>query len=426
MAPVSQKHGTVSQKHGTDFTLYREAFTGVETTPGQSSTPLWATLFDGDCEIHAPLSLPALMAIPNRRGVFLLEGSGGEPILLASAASVRTRMRSKLTAPENPDQPSRQADLRTISSRLRWKLSDSHFEALWHYWQLSRVIYPKTYRELLNLQGAWFLQVDVAAAAPFLSRTQDVTRGGRYLGPFMTGRSAQKFLEMLEDAFDLCRCLDELRAAPHGRGCVYRQLGRCPGPCQGLISIEEYRRTVTQACDFAAGRRADVRGEMDGRMRELAAQQRYEEAANLKARLKRLDEFDKPEYAHVAPLETFRFLYVHPGPRRSVKVFFIDRGEIQLGVTLAWPAEQAAVEQLLLAGNMFFAQPRPIDAARQEGLSLVSHYLFYPDERSGLALRWQAALTAAEVVQAIDHSAEKLKLTKKPKDDKPQALQPGE
>jgi excinuclease UvrABC nuclease subunit len=356
------------------------------------------------------------MAIPNHRGVFLLEGAGGEPILLATAASIRTRMRSKLTAPENPDQPTRQADLRTISSRLRWKLSDSHFETNWHYWQLSRVIYPKTYREMMNLQDAWFLQCNVDAAAPWLSRAQDVTRPGAYLGPFMTGRSAQRFLEMLEDAFDLCRCLDELRAAPHGRPCVYRQLGRCLGPCEGAISMEEYRRIVRQGCDFAAGDRLGVRREMEGRMRELAAGQHYEQAANLKARLKRLEDFDKPEYAWVAPLEKFRFLYLHPGPKRSAKVFFVDRGEMPLGGMLAWPADKPAIEQALAAARMFFPQPREMNSARQEGLSLVSHFLFYPDERAGLALRWSESLSADEVTLAMEQAKEKLKLVKSAKD----------
>src|ERR1035437_2063842 len=89
---------------------------------------------------------------------------------------------------------------------------------------------------------------------------------------------------------------------------------------------------------------------------------------------------------------------------------------MQLGGMLAWPADKPAIEQALAAARMFFPQPREMNSARQEGLSLVSHFLFYPDERAGLALHWSESLSAYEGTLAMEQAKEKLKLVNSAKD----------
>ena len=61
--------------------------------PGSKATPAWKELFDGGVAIAAPPGLEELAGIPAKRGVFLLEGPAETPILLATAANIRSRMR---------------------------------------------------------------------------------------------------------------------------------------------------------------------------------------------------------------------------------------------------------------------------------------------------------------------------------------------
>ena len=38
---------------------------------------------------------------------------------------------------------------------------------------------------------------------------------------------------------DLCRKHDILVQAPTGQACVYHEMGRCPAPCDGSMTLEE-------------------------------------------------------------------------------------------------------------------------------------------------------------------------------------------
>ena len=232
----------------------------------------WKKLFDGDVAIAPPLDEDALASIPGKRGVFFLEGPDEAPVLLATAANIRSRMRYRLSPPAGS--PGKRADLREIAAHLRWKLADSHFETDWQFLELARVLYPATYPALLGFQPAWFVHVDLKDRYPWFRRTREVFAArGRYFGPFRDKHAAQRFIEVLQDAFDLCRCEQVLRQAPHGTPCAYAQMGRCRVPCAGGITMDAYRLIAAEACRCAAGEREPVRSALKAEMSRLADQQ---------------------------------------------------------------------------------------------------------------------------------------------------------
>ena len=280
---------------------------------GSKAKPGWSKLFDGDAPIAAPLGADELAAIPGRRGVFLLEDAQSAPILLATAANIRSRMRFRLAPPDETS--SRRVDLREVAAHIRWKLADSHFETDWQFLELARKVYPDTYPGLLSFQPAWFIHVDRQDRCPWLQRTREVFAGaGEYFGPFRDKHAAQRFIELLQDVFDLCRCEQVLRQAPNGTPCVYAQMGRCRVPCAGGIGMDEYRGIVAEAGRCAAGDREAIRSALIAEMSRHADQRQYEQAANCKARLARLGELDKPDCRYAAPAEQVAYLLVQRGP----------------------------------------------------------------------------------------------------------------
>jgi excinuclease UvrABC nuclease subunit len=366
-------------------------------------------LFDGSTDFQAPLSLEGLMAIPNKRGVFLLEDASGRPILLATAAAIRTRMRSRLTAPED-NQPSRQADLRQIARRLAWKLCGSPFETDWQYWALARAIYPQRYRELLGFAPAWFMHVNLSDKLPALRRTQNLSAAGECLGPFPSGKAASRFVDALADACGLCRHENILRQAPHGRGCVYRQMGRCHGACEGAITMEAYRLIVAQACQAAGGQRQAIREELSSQMRQLAGQRKFEQAAIVKGRLAHLAELDGGDYIHVRSLGQFRYLLFQRAlSAKKVRSFLVEPGSIAAGPELAWPVTPEQAQAVLAAFRGLAEPPLPPDPVGREAISLVSQYFFSAPEKRGLVVHYHDALAAAELAELIQQNQESLK-----------------
>ncbi|MHC4718294.1 MAG: hypothetical protein ACYS5V_15085, partial [Planctomycetota bacterium] len=218
--------------------------------------------------------------------MFLLEGAGGEAILLATAASIRSRMRQKLAAPDADTKVSRRIDLREVARGLRWRLTTSHFETDWQWLELARMIYPRTYRKMLGFAPAWFVHVRTADAFATFHKVRQVPAAGACFGPFPTSRACGRFIEILQDVFDLCRC--EQLFSGGGAGCIYAQMGKCIAPCRDAEPERTYRDMVARACRCAAGDRQTVARELADDMRRLAADREYEQAGRCKARLERL------------------------------------------------------------------------------------------------------------------------------------------
>ena len=372
----------------------------------------WINQFDGLLEVNPPLGEDLLARLPAKRGLFLLLAEGERPVVMLSAADIRSRLRTRLQNPP-PDQARKKtADLRAITTKILWKLADSSFEADLNYLELARAIWPGGFAKLLAWKGGWFVHVDPSEKFPHFSKTNgQLPSNGRCFGPFGSGKSAQRFIDAIVDAFDLCRDYRCLVKSPHGQPCAYLQMGRCLGPCDGTISLEDYRIAVARAADFAAGGRAEYRQELIERMKDASGRMEYEKASAIKARLDRLAELDGPEYRHVAPLEQFRFIVIRHGPtRRQMKVFLVDRGLIVSFGVLRYPLVAAELEAVLARMSRLVDSPDSPGRDDRWRLALVASYLYSGDRRKGLMLRWRNDFTANQLAAAVDSSAGNLSL----------------
>jgi excinuclease UvrABC nuclease subunit len=64
--------------------------------------------------------------------------------------------------------------------------------------------------------------------------------------------------------------------------CLEHEIGRCTGPCRGVLEPGKYQETVTQAREFLRGNAAAVLGRLVAARDRAAMAQRYEEAARLR------------------------------------------------------------------------------------------------------------------------------------------------
>jgi excinuclease UvrABC nuclease subunit len=374
-----------------------------------------ASLFDAAAQVVWPLSDEQLAAVPAKRGVFCLLADDDRPIVLLTGADIRARLRARL-AQREPAERKKTADLREITRTILWKLATSHFETDLLYLELARTIWPAEYTGMLAWRAPWFVHVDPRDKYPHLDAAREVLgRQGRYIGPFADGKSAQRFVETVQDAFGLCRHLRCLRLAPNAPPCAYAQMGKCVSICDGTMSLDDYRALVARAADFAAGDRQRTIAELTAEMKAAAAELRFERAAALKTLLGRLGELDKPAYEHVRPVERFRFILVQQGESsRAAKVFLAAGGTIASGPPLPYPPDQqhcaAALAAMADLDRHVASAPLPsgdeLTVARQR-MGLVAGYLFSGELKRGLMLPWEPT-TAPGDLAAATHSAAKL------------------
>jgi len=395
----------------------------------------WDFMFDGRLEVVGTLDDDQLAAVPGKRGVVLL-AAGEAPIQLITAANIRQRVKTRLDEPQD-DALKKSADLRKITTSVLWKLSGGPFEADLCLLEIARKLWPDKYADQIHWKPPWFVHTDPSEKRPRFWRSRKLPgRAVRSFGPFIKGTDAEGFVTALSDAFYLCRDHRCLSNAPHAKRCSYGQMNRCLPLCDGTVDIERYLRAVDDAVEFASGRRDVLANGLRDEMKKAAGELEFERAAALKARLKRLDEFEKPAFKYVRPVEDFKFLAAQPGGgKRKLRVFAVNGGEIPAAACLRYPFEvnpddspdkYAGTELDALIGQMkTIASSEPkIDDASALRMGLVARYLFSGPKRRGLIVRWFDSMEPPWLAARIRAVAEDLNLStvtprgKSPKADK--------
>lgn len=334
------------------------------------------------------------LAMPDRPGVFAFEDDDGGTLALAITQSLRRLIRSKLETEPRADGPSRKIDYRAIVRKVRAMTVGSRFEAEWAYLQLARSRIPTTYASLLDHWRGWFVHVDPEAdfprwtktCRPFASiprvtgATEATGMAGCYFGPMPDKHSAGQYIEMIEDAFDLCRFYHILTDAPDAKACVYKEMGRCPAPCDGTITMDEYRKTILSAAEFAKTPYPEWCAAIERDIKIASQDQDYEAAAFAQTLLERTRLAGRPAYGLVATIEQFRFLGLFTSERKQYgRVFLILGGWIEPLADIPLAADSRAIEELIEAvHSRAEARPLALTHNASENIGLVCRGLFRP------------------------------------------------
>ena len=218
--------------------------------------------------------------LPEQPGVYLYFNTAGETIYIGKARALRDRVRNYLGA-YGPD-PKTNA-LLDEAARLEVIVTDSVVEALALENNLIKQRSPK-YNILLRDDKTYpYLQLTANEAFPRVLVARRVARDGSfYAGPFMPAQLARKTMSLTHRLFGIRSC-NEVITGKRDRPCLEYDIKRCIAPCVDTIcSPDEYGRAVKLTHLFLEGRNDELIRSLDGRMAEASADERFEEAAQLR------------------------------------------------------------------------------------------------------------------------------------------------
>ncbi|MDQ4065511.1 MAG: DEDD exonuclease domain-containing protein [Actinomycetota bacterium] len=208
--------------------------------------------------------------LPRGIGVYRFIGATGNTLYVGKATDIRTRVRSYFYG----DPRRKIRDLLRETQRIDAQRCPTTLEA---EITESRAIHDEQppYNRAGKRWGTWYVKFTVAGRGKIAPARVPKHDGATYLGPFASVRVARALVEAFRDASAIHRCAEPSRC----RGCAFSDLRRCAGQ-----DPDNHRNEVARLLNAVVEDPSPVFGALARRMRRLADQHRYEEAADLRDR----------------------------------------------------------------------------------------------------------------------------------------------
>ena len=223
--------------------------------------------------------------LPNAPGVYLFRGRDGRVLYVGKSVDLRSRVKSYFYG----DGRKKVGDLLAETSTVDGVPCGSELESLILEARLIRRHEPKYNRRGKTWRKYAYLRIDDSEAYPRIKVVRETKGGGAFLGPFPSSHLARLAKEALEDVFPIRRCTTAMRASTRFAPCALAEMHRCLTPCDGRVGPERYEELVRSLIS-SLSTPGGLLGTLEARMRDLAEQERFEEATLARDRLRALAE----------------------------------------------------------------------------------------------------------------------------------------
>lgn len=153
------------------------------------------------------------------------------------------------------------------------------------------------------------------------------SKTGEYFGPFASAGAVNRTLNILQKAFMLRNCSDNV-FANRQRPCLQYHIKRCTAPCVSSVDEHEYETQVAEARAFLSGKSRDVQQRFVKLMEQASDRQDYELAARYRDRIKALTTIQGQQDIHMDGVGNADvFSLYKDGAKSCVQVFFYRAGQ---------------------------------------------------------------------------------------------------
>ncbi|MEI6634630.1 MAG: excinuclease ABC subunit UvrC [Chlamydiota bacterium] len=221
-----------------------------------------------------------LKKFPRKPGVYLMKGAGGEVLYVGKAVDLRRRVESYFTG--RGDGRAAIPAMVSRADEVDFIVTDTENEALLLEETLIKEHRPRYNVSLKDAGACAHIRLSVDEEYPRMEITRHLRRdGARWFGPYSSANDARRTVRFLQRAFPLRDC-GTADCARRARPCIKHQIGRCSGPCRGLIGKRDYAALVRRVDLFLSGRTGSLLRELGREMRRESAALRFEKAREIR------------------------------------------------------------------------------------------------------------------------------------------------
>jgi len=225
---------------------------------------------------------------PKTPGVYLFFDAQKTVLYVGKATSLRDRVRQYFSGQDTRGE--RIENLVLESDDISVIETDSVLEAL-----LLEAELIKKYQPKYNIDGkddksfSYFVITHEKFARVLIMHKTDfdkekfqtsIYKKGKIFGPYTSRDQMQIALKIIRKIFPFHN-----RSEKSEKGCLSYQIGLCPGPYDGAITLEEYKRNMRNISLFLSGRKKKLLKDLNREMKKYAKSEEFEQAEKVKRQI---------------------------------------------------------------------------------------------------------------------------------------------
>lgn len=229
---------------------------------------------------HKAIIEEQLALLPDLPGVYMMKDADGEIIYVGKAKNLKNRVRSYFRGFD-----SHELKTQTLVVAIRdfdYIIANNETEALMLEANLIKRYQP---RFNILLKDDKFYPYIVVTDEPFprffMTRNVAAFPGAKVFGPYTSAGHVQRLVEYLVTTYRLRECGKKIDGKSQ-RPCLNYYIGRCSGPCAGLVSEAEYTSSVVLAEHVLKDGSSKLQKKLEAEMLECAEKLEFEKAAALR------------------------------------------------------------------------------------------------------------------------------------------------
>ncbi len=233
-----------------------------------------------------------LKTLPENPGIYKYFDSTNKIIYIGKAKNIKKRVHSYFTKIHDNRKTSMLVNKIT---NIEFTLVDSEIDALLLENSLIKKHQPKFNVNLKDDKTYPSIKITKERFPKFYPTRNRIKDGSEYFGPYANISMMYTIMDLIRATIPTRNCnlnLSEANIKAHKfKVCLEYHIGNCKGPCEGNQSEEEYLISITQIREILKGNIGKVLAYLKQHMQTASIEMRFEEAAFLKQKLDRLENY---------------------------------------------------------------------------------------------------------------------------------------
>ncbi|MEA3322628.1 MAG: GIY-YIG nuclease family protein [Patescibacteria group bacterium] len=229
-----------------------------------------------------------IKVFPKTPGVYLFFDTQKTVLYVGKATSLKDRVKQYFSGQDTRGE--RIENMVTESDNIKIIETDSVLEAL-----LLEAELIKKYQPKYNIEGKddksfsyfvitheKFSRVVILHGTDFDKKKfqTSIYKKGRVFGPYTSRDQMRIALKIIRKIFPFHN-----RSEKSEKGCLSYQIGLCPGPYDGAITLEDYKRNMRNISLFLSGRKKKLLKDLNKEMKNYAKDEEFEQAEKVKRQI---------------------------------------------------------------------------------------------------------------------------------------------